>query len=59
MYNTLYESYYRGDPIDRYLVQMQSQTKVTGVNLPEVHGSRKIILAQTPIDKSLRYKRDR
>ena len=33
MYNTLYENYYRDDPIDRYLVQMQSQTKVAGVKL--------------------------
>ena len=41
MYNTLYENYYRDDPIDRYLVQMQSQTKAAGVKLPEVHGTTK------------------
>ena len=27
MYNALYEIYYRDDPIDRYLVQMQPQTE--------------------------------
>ena len=51
MYNTLYETYYRIDPIDRYLVQMWSQTKAAGVKLPEVHGARKIIAINMPIEK--------
>ena len=51
MYNALHEIYYRDNPIDRYLVQMQSQTKVAGVKLPEVHGSRKTILIHFPIEK--------
>ena len=51
MYNSLYEIYYRDDPIDRYLVQTQSQTKVAGVKLPKVHGTRKTILTHSPIQK--------
>ena len=51
MYNTLYENYYRDDPIDRYLVQMQPQTKAAGVKLPEVHGTRKTISTHSPIEK--------
>ena len=51
MYNALYETYYRDDPIDRYLLQMQSQTQVAGVKLPEVHGARKTILTHSPIEK--------
>ena len=60
MYNALYENYYRDDPIDRYLVQMQSQTKVAGVKLPEVHGARKTILTHSPIEKqNPKYKKDK
>ena len=51
MYNALYEIYYRNDPTDRYLVQMQSQTKAEGVKLPEVHGTRKAIVVHLPIEK--------
>ena len=51
IYNALYENYYRDDPIDRYLVQMQSQTKVAGVKLPKVHGARKMISTHSPIGK--------
>ena len=51
MYNALYEIHYRDDPIDRHLVQMQSQTKVAGVKLPEVHGARKTISTHSPIEK--------
>ena len=51
MYNGLYENYYIDDPIDRYLVQMQSQTKMAEVKLPKVHGVRKIILTHSPIEK--------
>ena len=51
MYDALYETYYRVEPTDRYLVQMQSQTKAPGVKLPEVHGARKTIIINTPIEK--------
>ena len=40
MYNALYEIYYRLEQQDQYLVQMQSQTKATGITLPEVHGAK-------------------
>ena len=39
------------NPIDRYLEQMQSQTKVVGVKLPEVQGARKTISIHSPIEK--------
>ena len=51
MYKALHEIHYRDDPIDRYLVQMQSQTKEAGVKLPELHGLRKTILIHSPIEK--------
>ena len=51
IYNALYETYYRNDSTGRYLVQMQSQTKVAGVKLLEVHGARKTIETQSPIEK--------
>ena len=51
MYKALHETYYKNDPIDRYLVQMQSPTKVAGVKLPEVHGTRKTIETHSPIEK--------
>ena len=51
MYDALYETYYRVDPTDRYLVEMQSQTKAAGVRLPEVHGARKTINVSMPIEK--------
>ena len=43
MYNTLYENYYRIEIKDQYLVQMRSQTKATGLTLPEVHGTKKTL----------------
>ena len=51
MYNALYETYYRIEPADKYLVQMQSQMRATGVNLPEVHSIRKMIATNMPIEK--------
>ena len=42
MYNALYENYYNIEIEDRYLVQMRSQTKVTGIMLPEVHSAKKM-----------------
>ena len=53
MYNALYENYNRNNPIDRYLVQTQSQTKVAGVKLPEVHDARKIISTHSTIEKQM------
>ena len=43
MYNVLYETYYRIEPQDQYLVQTQSQTKATGITLPEVHSVKKML----------------
>ena len=51
MYNALYETYYRIDPADKYLVQMQLQMRATGVNIPEIHGTRKTIVTNMPIEK--------
>ena len=51
MYKTLYEVYYKDDPIDRYLVQTWSQTKAAGVELPEVHSTRKTIPIHSPTEK--------
>ena len=51
MYDALYETYYRVDPTDRYLVQMQSQTNAAGVKLIEVHGTRKTITINMAIEK--------
>ena len=51
MYNTLYETNYKNDSTDRYIVQRPSQTKVVGVMLPEVHGARKTIVTHSPIEK--------
>ena len=44
MYNALYEA-------DKYLAQMQSQMRATGVKLPEVHGARKMITIYALIEK--------
>ena len=43
MYNTLYENYYSTEIEDRYLVQIRSQIKASGITLPEVHGTKKIL----------------
>ena len=51
MYNASYETYYRVELADKYLVQMWSQTRAAGVNLPEVHGTRKMITIHMPIEK--------
>ena len=51
IYNTLYETYYRIEPTDKYLVQMQSQMRASGVNLLEVHSTRKTIVTNMPIEK--------
>ena len=41
MHNVLHENYYNLGEIKSYLVQMHSQTKSSGVKLPEVHDMRK------------------
>ena len=49
MYNTLYETYYKIEMMDKYLVQTYSQKKATGINLPEVHGAKKTLITSMPI----------
>ena len=51
MYNTVYETYYRTEPTDKYLVQMQSQMRATVVNLQKVHVTRKTIVTNIPLEK--------
>ena len=51
MYNTLYETYYRIEATNKYLVQTHSQTKATGVSLLEVHGTKKMIVTNMPIER--------
>ena len=51
MYNTLYEIYYRIEMTDKYSVQTHLQTKAAGINLPEVHGTRKTLITSTPLEK--------
>ena len=43
MHNTLHERYYKSEAKERYLLQMHSQTKSSGIKLPEVHGVKKIL----------------
>ena len=51
MYNNLYEVYYRIEPADKYLVQTQSQMRAAGLNLLEMHGTKKMIVSNMPIEK--------
>ena len=51
MYNTLYENYYNIEIEIKYLVQMRSQTKVTGIMLPEVHGTKKMLQTNELLEK--------
>ena len=44
-------TYYRIEMTDKYLVQMHSQMKAAGINLPEVHGTRKTLVTSTPLEK--------
>ena len=41
LHNILHERYYNLGMMDRYFVQTQSQTKSSGITLPEVHGLKK------------------
>ena len=47
MHNILHEKYYNLGLIDKYLVQMQCQTKSSGIKLPKVHGIKKILHTNT------------
>ena len=48
MYTTLYETYYRTEMKDWYLVQTCSQMKVAEIILPEVHGVQKAVTIESP-----------
>ena len=43
MHNMLHKRYYKIKANERYLVQMHSQTKSSGIKLPEVHGMKKTL----------------
>ena len=43
MHNVLHEKYYNLGLTDKYLVQIQSQTKSSRIKLPEVHGVKKTV----------------
>ena len=51
VYNTSYETYYRIETMDKHLVQTCSQTKATGINLPQVHSARKALITSMPLEK--------
>ena len=51
MYNTLYKTCYRIELKDEYLVQTCSQTKAIGISLPEVHGAKKMLVTNMPLEK--------
>ena len=51
MHNVLHENYYNLGEIENYLVQMHSQTKSSGVELPEVHDVRKNLDPHIPPEK--------
>ena len=51
MFNTLYETYYRIEMTDKYLVQTCSQMKAAGIYLPEVHSTRKTLITSMALEK--------
>ena len=51
MHNVLHENHYNIGRTDRYLVQVQSQTKSSGIKLPEVHGVKKTLDTNTLPEK--------
>ena len=60
MYNALYETYYRIETQDQYLLQTLSQTKATRIMLPEVHSMKKMLDTRVlPENKSPRFKPNR
>ena len=48
MYNTVYETYYRIEMKDQYLVQTHSQMTAARIILPEVHGAQKALTIESP-----------
>ena len=48
MYNILYETYYRIEMKDQYLVQTCSQMKAARIVLPEVHRAQKPKTIESP-----------
>ena len=48
MHKVLQENYYN---IDNYLVQTSSQTRSSGIKLPEVHGMRKNLDSNIKLEK--------
>ena len=51
MYNILYETYYRIEMNDQYLIQTCLQTKAAGIYLPDVHGAKKVLATDMPLEK--------
>ena len=51
MHDVLHEKYYNLGMTDRYLVQMQLQTKSNQIKLPEVHGVKKTMDTNTLPEK--------
>ena len=51
MHNVLHKRIYNLGRTDKYLVQTQSQTKSSGIKLPEVHGVKKIFDINTLPEK--------
>ena len=51
IHNILHEKNYNLGRTDKYLVQSGSQTKSSGIKLPEVHGIKKILDTNTLPEK--------
>ena len=56
MHNLLHEKYYNIGKSERYLVQTQSQTKSSGMKLPEVHGVSKSLDPNIQLKKNQNIK---
>ena len=52
VHNVLHEKYYNLGLMDKYLVQTESQTRSSGIILPEVHGIKKILDTNSPPENS-------
>ena len=51
MHNVLHKRYYNLGRMDKNLVQTQSQTKLSGLKLPDVHGIKRILDTNTLPEK--------
>ena len=51
MYKTLYETYYSIETKEWYLVQTRSQTKLSRIVLPDVHGTKKTLDTNVLLEK--------